>query len=111
MRERKEPMTQRMNATAARAQWGQLLNQVFRRERRVLVEKDGIPVAAIVSADDLQRLQQLEQQAAEDFQVLDRFAEPFKNERPEDIEREVAKAVRAARVELRKEAKQHAQHP
>jgi PHD/YefM family antitoxin component YafN of YafNO toxin-antitoxin module len=88
-----------------------VLNQVCRRQKRVVVEKSGIPVAAIVSADDLAQLQRLEQQRAERFKALDRFAEPFKDERPEDIEREVAKAVKAARAELRTEAKQPTQHP
>ena len=38
MRER-EPVTQTMKASDVRAQWGQLLNKVARRETRVVVEK------------------------------------------------------------------------
>jgi hypothetical protein len=42
-----------MESTESRQQWGPLLNQVFRRERRVHVEQDGLPVAAIVSSSDI----------------------------------------------------------
>ncbi len=58
----REPMTQTIKATEARQQWGQLLNKVFRKETRVIVEKSGIPVAAIISAEDFQRLSNLEQE-------------------------------------------------
>lgn len=59
MRATEEPVTLTMKATEARAEWSRLLNLVFRRELRLLIEKDGIPVAAIVSADDLMRLERL----------------------------------------------------
>ena len=41
-------MTQVMKASEARAQWSQLLNKVFRSQTRVVVEKSGIPVAAVI---------------------------------------------------------------
>jgi prevent-host-death family protein len=52
MRER-EPMTQTEKASQARQEFSQLLNKGFRREAWVIVEKSRIPVAAIVSAEDL----------------------------------------------------------
>src|SRR5216684_1545697 len=55
-----EPTTQTMKASQARQEWSQILNRVFRKQTRVLVEKSGIPVAAIVSADDLERLDRLD---------------------------------------------------
>jgi prevent-host-death family protein len=58
MQER-EPMTKTLKASEARQQFSELLNQVFKGETRVLVEKSGIPVAAIVSTTDLNKLQQL----------------------------------------------------
>jgi len=66
----REPMTQTMKASQARQEFSQLLNKVFRRETRVVVEKNGIPVAAIISADDLARLAQLEQERAQRFAVM-----------------------------------------
>jgi hypothetical protein len=37
-----------------------VVNRVHRKETRVLAEKSGIPVVAIISADDLTRFAQLE---------------------------------------------------
>jgi prevent-host-death family protein len=61
---------QQVNASAARQQWRELLNKVFRRETRVIVEKSGIPVAALIPIPDLKRFQRFEQERAARFQVL-----------------------------------------
>lgn len=91
MRER-EPMTQTMKSSDVRQQWSQLLNKVFRKETRVIVEKSGIPVAAIISASDFERLNQLEAQRAERFQALHATREVFKDVPDEELEREVNRA-------------------
>src|SRR5487761_1442713 len=95
MAEREPIMTKTMKLTDTRQHFSEVLNEVFRGQSRVLVEKSGIPVAGIVSAHDLVRLQALEAKREEAFKALDRFGEVFKDESPEDIEREVAKAVAA----------------
>jgi prevent-host-death family protein len=94
-----EPLTRTMQASRARREWSQLLDQVFRRERRVVVEKDGIPVAAIVSTQDLERLEQLEQQRQRDLVVLRSSQEGFKDEPAEEVERQVARALSEVRAE------------
>ena len=90
MREQ-QPMTQTMNATDARQNFASILNRVFRRETRVVVEKSGIPVAAIISAEDLKRLDQLDQlerERAERFAVIDEVRKAFAGVPDEEIERE-----------------------
>jgi hypothetical protein len=57
------------------------------------VEKSGIPVAAIVSADDLERLTRLETERAEHFTALDRIREAFSDVPDEELAAEVASAV------------------
>ena len=96
------PMTQTMKASEARQQFSQVLNKVFRGETRVVVEKSGIPVAAIISAEDLELLNQMESQRAEHFKVLDEIREVFKDVPDEELEREVSKALTAAREKHRK---------
>ncbi len=96
MRER-EPVTQTMKASDARQNFSAVLNRVFRRETRVLVEKSGIPVAAIVSAEDLERLTQLDEQRKHDFAILDEIRAAFRGVPPEEIEREVARAIEGVR--------------
>ncbi len=65
-----EPITQTMKASEARENFSQLLNKVFRGETRVIVEKSGIPVAAIVSAEDLKALAEFEAQRRERSKLL-----------------------------------------
>jgi len=102
------PVTETIKASEARQHWSELLNKVFRKETRVIVEKSGIPVAAIVSAEDLERLTQLEAQRAERFKALEQSWAAFQDVSPEDVEQEVARAVAAARQRQRRKAKQAA---
>jgi prevent-host-death family protein len=100
MRER-EPMTKTLKASEARQQFSELLNQVFKGETRVLVEKSGIPVAAIVSATDLNKLQQLESQQSERFKLLERLRAGFADLSEEQIQREVTKIIEKQRQQER----------
>lgn len=92
-------MTQVMKASDVRQQWSQLLNKVFRGQTRVVVEKSGIPVAAVISAEDLERFTQLEEQRKERFKALDKMREAFKNVSPQELEREVNRATTEVRLE------------
>lgn len=95
-------MTQVMKASDVRAKWSQLLNKVFRSKTRVVVEKSGIPVAAVISLEDLQRFTQMEEQRARRFEVLDRIGEAFKDVPEKEIDREVKRAISEVRAEKRK---------
>ncbi|OGD96276.1 hypothetical protein A3F02_01785 [Candidatus Curtissbacteria bacterium RIFCSPHIGHO2_12_FULL_38_9b] len=90
-----------MKASDVRAQWSQLLNKVFRNQTRVVVEKSGIPVAAIISAEDLQRFTQMEEQREKRFKALDKMREAFKGVPSEEIDREVKRAISQVRAENR----------
>jgi prevent-host-death family protein len=54
-----------MKISDVKARLSSLVNEVYRHETRVLVEKAGIPVAALVSVEDLERLIRLDEQRAE----------------------------------------------
>lgn len=95
-------MTQVINISEAKEKWNEIVNKVFRKEDRVIVEKSGVPVGAIISAKDLERFNQLEKERAKDFAILDEMREAFKDVSPEEIEREAAKAL----AEVREEARQ-----
>ncbi len=82
-----------------------LVDEVARGETRVLVEKGGLPVAALVSSDDLKRLARLDEQRAERKRVVAAMREPFRGVSPVEIERETAKAVAEVREEMRAERK------
>ncbi len=94
-------MIEIMKASEARQQWSQVLNKVFRNQTRVIVEKSGIPVAAVISTEDLQRLTALEEQRKERFKALDKMREAFKDVPTEVVKQEINKAVTQVRVEKR----------
>jgi prevent-host-death family protein len=98
-----EVRTETIRASEAHAQWSQLLNRVSRRQVRMIVEKDGIPVAALISTADLERLARLEAEWDAPFRAIDQTRAAFSDVPDEELEREVAKAVTEARAELRAE--------
>lgn len=97
-------MTQVMKASDVRKEWSQLLNKVFRNQTRVVVEKSGIPVAAVISAEDLERFIKLEEQRERNFAILDEIGEKFKDVSAEVIEQEVGKALVKVRAENRRKS-------
>ncbi len=99
----RQPVTETMKISEVRGQLNTLVNRVYRKETRVLVEKSGIPVAALVSTDDLQRLNQLDAEREADFAVIDEMRTAFKDVPPEEIEREAARALAEVRAEIRAE--------
>ena len=98
-----QPTTQTINVIEARQTWSQLLNRVFRSRDRVIIEKSGIPVAALISAEELERFTRLEQERASDFSILDEIGEAFKHESPEESERRATQAVAEAREAHRRQ--------
>ena len=99
-------MIQTLKASDVRSNWSQLLNKVFRNQTRVIVEKSGIPIAAVISAEDLARFIQLEEQRKERFKILDRMRDAFKDVPVEEVEREVSKAIKEVRAQRRSTTRQ-----
>lgn len=104
----REPITKTMKFTEARQQLSQVVNQVFRGETRVLMEKNGIPVVAIISARDLEQLRLAEAQRDQHFTALGESWRAFEGVPAAEVEPHVAKAVAAARRKIRSERRQAA---
>ena len=102
-----ETAIQTVPVSQAKRNWSKVINQAFSGEVRFVVQKHSIPVAGIVSADDVARLAELDAQRARDFEILDRFGQAFRDQTPEQIEAAVAQAVAEVRAEKRREAKRH----
>lgn len=96
-----QPPTEIMKISEVKPQLNSLVNRVYRQEARIIVEKSGIPVAGIVSLQDLQRLERWDRERAEDIKALETFAAGFADQSPEDIERETALALAEVRAEQR----------
>ena len=93
----REATTQTLDVTEARRSLSQVLDRVKRSHERVIVEEGGVPVAAIISARDLERFHQLEQERAREFDILDEIGEVFKDESTDEAERLARQAVAEAR--------------
>jgi prevent-host-death family protein len=92
-----------MKFTDARQHLSRVVNRVARHETRVLIEKSGVPVAALVSADDLRRLDALEARRQEQFAAIGRISDAFADVPIDELERQVERAVAEVRAELRAE--------
>ena len=82
-------------ALEARTQFGQILKEVHGGEVAVLVEKSGVPMVGIISAQEFQRV--IAERDAR-FQVIDRIRRRL----PSAMDREVDRDVRRALTEVRR---------
>ena len=99
-----EPVTETMKISDVKNTLSRLVNKVYRGETRVLVEKAGIPVAALVSADDLQRLTQIDRAWNERTKAIERFSQAFADVPAEETEAEVARIIAERRQRRAAEA-------
>jgi prevent-host-death family protein len=93
-----EPMTQTMKISEVKSRLSSLVNEVYRKETRVLVEKAGIPVAALVSADDLDRLQPLDRDWDAGTHALERFSEALADVPVDELEAQIARIIAEGRA-------------
>lgn len=92
----------RVGAAEARQNFSQLIGDVRTSEEPVIVEKGGVPVAAVVPLAVLEREQRWAEERSERIALLERLRRPFREVSTEEIEREAAAAVAAVRAERRK---------
>ena len=92
----------RVGAAKARQNFRQLIGDVRTSEEPVIVEKGGVPVAAVVPLAVLEREQRWAEERSERIALLERLRRPFREVLTEEIEREAAAAVAEVRAERRK---------
>ena len=82
-----------------------VVEQVTGGDARVVLERGGSPVAAIISIDEYQRFKEQEREQArqELHEAFTRISEAFKDVPEEELERELAKAREEYRAEMRAE--------
>ena len=104
----KERATKTMKLSEVKNALSGIIDEVQRGSTRVLIEKSGLPVAAIISAADLERFARYEQTRAERFKVIEEIREAFKDVPDEEVERETDRIVARIRAENRQRALQAA---
>lgn len=82
------PASRTIEATEAQEQLPDVLRRVARERTRVMVEDRGVAVAAIVSTEDLERLDRLDRERDADFAGVHELRAAFAGVPTEEIERE-----------------------
>lgn len=86
--------TKTIPALAARTQLGQLMKEVQGGRMRVLVEKSGVPMVGIISAEEFQRL--IAEREAR-FEVVDRIRRRLPSVPETEVQQDVREAVKQVR--------------
>ncbi|MCC7367974.1 MAG: hypothetical protein IT306_06105 [Chloroflexi bacterium] len=81
----------------------QALPSVVQDGERVVVEENGVAIAALVSLEDLRQLRRLDSRREAFFATLERIGAAFAGEDPEESDRISALAVQEVREQMRRE--------
>lgn len=97
----RKPKTERMSVPDAEGRLGGLIRDVSQDDARVLVEKDGVPVAGIVPIADMRRLARLDEQDREASEILETIRSRFDDVSAEEIERQTERIMAEIKAENR----------
>ena len=86
--------TKTIPALEARTQLGQIMKEVQSGQVRVLVEKSGVPMIGIISADEFQRV--IAEREAR-FEVVDRIRRRLPSVSDAEVQRDVGEALKQVR--------------
>ena len=92
------PPTQTMTISEATDLLSGLVEAVSRSETRVLIERGGMPVAALISAGDLERLQQLDVEWQTTTRALERISEAFADVPVAELEAKIDEIIAEGRA-------------
>jgi antitoxin (DNA-binding transcriptional repressor) of toxin-antitoxin stability system len=98
-----EPPAKAIDVGEAQRSLPSTMSEVARTGERIVIEEDGVAVAALVPMRDLERLARLDAEREERFKVLDRIGAAFAHETEEESERYAALALAEAREDMRRE--------
>lgn len=89
-----ERATQTLKVSEVKNRLSNLIDQVNQKRRtRYRIEKSGVPVAALVSIDDLARLEQFDREWDDRTMAIKRFSQAFADVPVEEAEAEIARII------------------
>lgn len=97
----KQRTTETMSVSEARQRFSDALNRVREDDVRIIVEKSGIPVAAVVPISVLEGDEERERRRQEALAALKIAQSGFVGEPEEEVEREIAMAIEEVKQETR----------
>jgi prevent-host-death family protein len=96
-----DPEVRAVEAAAARECLSDLVDDVKDRRARVVLQEDGKPVAALISAADFELYQHYLRQRAERWKVIEEIWAQNADIDPDEAERDIAEAIAEMRAEER----------
>lgn len=90
----KSVKTKTIPALEARTQLGRIMKEVQRGQLRVLIEKSGVPMVGIISADEFQRV--IAERETR-FEVVDRIRRRLPSVPDAEIQQDVREALKEVR--------------
>jgi prevent-host-death family protein len=87
----------RSGVSETKQNFSKLVNEVAGGEVRVVVEKNGLPVAAIISTNDYERFKMMEADRARRIEAIKRMSDSLAHIPLETLEAEVEKAIAESR--------------
>jgi prevent-host-death family protein len=96
-----KPIRKTVSATEARQRWSDIVADAHAGKARYVIERSGLPVAAVVSFQDFERMTQVTERLDERLaESLSHIRAAFADVPADELDREVAKAVKEARAEI-----------
>lgn len=93
-------MVTRMSAKEARDNFSDVLNRAYYQQEPIVVERQGKPVAVVISLEEYEQYRRYKELAKERFfQVVDRIQERNADKDPDEVYRDVTVAVEEVRQE------------
>lgn len=89
----KRPKTETMSVNDTRKNFSEVVTRLQHGKGRVIVEQAGTPVGAIVSIEDIRRLEDMDREWAGIEDVLQRTSSGFTGVPDEDIEWKIENAI------------------
>jgi prevent-host-death family protein len=97
----KQRHTETMSVSESRKQYSEVLNRVYREEEQVIIEKNGIPVAAIVPMSVVRDAASTEKRRADLRAAFAATRAEFRGIPSDDIEREIERATAEVETDRR----------
>ena len=88
------PSTKIIPAVEARTHLGEIMKQAFKQGKHFIVQKSGIEMIAIISANEYAKIME---EREERFKILNKIKTKIPDVPVEGVENDIAKAVKAVR--------------
>lgn len=93
------PVETRLKLTDTKQRFSHVVNEVASGSTRVVVEKSGLAVAAIISVEEYRRFLLLDAEREARFAAMSRISDAFADVSLEELETEVDRAVERVRAQ------------